>query len=589
MKRLIFLMLIGLLLAANSALLAQDAVPTLVPPTLVPPTLVPPPLTTVVDALPGESGVARIQRESAVRIGILYNEPQFGELSVRSGANGEPIITGFDADLGRALAEAWGVAAQFTQVTRQSGLDMLAAGEIDLLIAAQPHYRELDSRLEFSQSYYLAEQMMLVRETDEAQNLPDMANRRVGYVMGTRAETAINYWFTRGAPPVALQPYYTMDQALAALYAGEVDGLVGNRARLVRAVGTPGIARFLPQPVMPEPYAIGFQRQDVNLRDLVDHTLQYLYQTGKLNEIHKANFNGVDYPLNTITLWANLGDSAPVPGEFDGSIPYPAQYAAPRMLSEGALRVAGLLDVPAGAPQSVRALDGVHRALVNEFARRWGVNVVIVPDNGQPAQQRVANGEADLAVGVVAAWDAAAQVDFSEPYLMHGLQLMVENSRNINGIGDLRGKAVGIFTGETGARDVLIAQAEAVRAIVDDIYQVANDEDAAFAILAATDINLDAVFGDSIRLRPHILNNPDTLSLLSDADGHPIFFSREYLSLAMPRNDLDFRLLVDYTMQEMALDGTLAAIISPAGDPASQTRFDIWPGSSSFMGLNLAG
>ncbi|HYO89519.1 MAG TPA: transporter substrate-binding domain-containing protein [Candidatus Limnocylindrales bacterium] len=584
MKRLIFLLFLGLLLAASGTLLAQEPVPTLVPPTLVP--ALP---SDAVDALASESGVARIQRDGAVRIGILYNEPQFGELSVRSDSSGQPIIAGFDADLGRAIAEAWGVTAQFTQVTRQSGIDLLTAGAVDLLIAAQPHFRDLDSRIEFSQSYYLAEQMMLVRETDSAQNLPEMANRRVGYVVGTRAETAVNYWLTRSGTLVSLQPYYTMDQALAALYADEVDGIVGNRARLVQAVGTPGIARFLPQPVMPEPYAIAMQRQDVNLRDLVDHTLQYLYQSGKLNEIHKANFNGVDYPLNTMTAWANVGDSAPTPSGMDGSIPYPAQYAAPRILSEGSLRVAGLVDVPADAPQSVRSLDTVHRALVNELARRWGVNVVIMPDNGQPAISRVASGEADLAVGVVADWNAAAQVDFTEPYLMHGLQLMVEDRRNIAGIGDLRGKAVGIFSDDQASRDVLVAQAEAVRAVVNDIYQVANDEDAAFAILAATDINLDAVFGDSIRLRPHILNNPDTLSLLSDADGRPIFFSREYLSLATPRNDLDFRLLVEYTMQEMALDGTLATIISPAADPASQPPYEVWPGAASFMGRDLAG
>lgn len=583
MKRLcVFVLALGLL--TGSAALAQEPVPTLVPPTLVPT-----PASAAVDALSTESGAARIARDSTVRIGILYNEPQFGELSVRSDSSGQPIIAGFDADLGRAIAEAWGVTPQFVQVTRQTGVEQVANGAIDLLIAAQPHLRDLDSQIEFSQSYYPAEQMMLVRETDSAQNLPDMANRKVGYVVGTRSETAVNDWQSRSGTPVMLQPFYTLDQALAALYAGEIDGLVGNRARLVLAVGQPGIARFLPQPVMPEPYAIGLRRQDVNLRELVDRTLQYFYTSGKLNEIHKAHFNGVDYPLNAMTPWANTGDAAPTPAQVESTIPYPAQYAAPRVLNDHSLRVAGLRDLPADAAQSQRTLDTVNRALVNELARRWGVNVVVVPDNGQSPLELVASGQADLAVGVNADWNSAGQVDFTEPYLMHGLQLMVENSRNIGGFGDLRGKAVGIFSDDQASRDVLVAQAEAVRAIVDDIYQVANDQDAAFAILAATDINLDAVFGDSIRLRPHITGNPDTLSLLSDSDGRPLFFSREYLSLATPRNDLDFRLLVEYTMQEMVQDGTLANLISPAADPASQPATEVWPGSSSFMGVDLAG
>ena len=583
MKRLlVFVLAIGML--TGGAALAQEPAPTLIPPTLVPT-----PATAPVDALLTESGAARIARDGVVRIGILYNEPQFGELSVRSDSSGQPIIAGFDADLGRAIAEAWGVTPQFVQVTRQTGVAQVANGAIDLLLAAQPHLRELDSQIEFSQSYYPAEEMLLVRETDTAQNLPDMANRKVGYVVGTRSETALNYWLSRSGIPVTPQPFYTVDQALAALYAGEIDGLVGNRARLVLAVGQPGIARFLPQHVMPEPYAIGLRRQDANLRGLVDRTLQYLYSTGKLNEIHKAHFNGVDYPLNTMLAWANLGDAAPTPAQAEGTIAFPAQYAAPRMLADHTLRVAGLRDLPADAPQSQRTLDNVNRALVNEMARRWGVNVAVVPDNGQSPTELVASGQADLAVGVTADWNAASQVDFTDPYLMHGLQLMVETSRNIGGFGDLRGKAVGIFSDDQASREVLVAHAEAARAIVDDIYQVANDQDAAFAILAATDINLDAVFGDSIRLRPHITGNPDTLALLSDSDGRPLFFSREYLSLATPYNDLDFRLLVEYTMQEMALDGTLATLISPAADPASQPVTEIWPGSSSYLGVDLAG
>ena len=53
------------------------------------------------------------------------------------------------------------------------------------------------------------------------------------------------------------------------------------------------------------------------------------------------------------------------------------------MQSDKTLRVAGLVDLPADAPESARRLDALNRALVNAMAQRWQVTVVPVPANGQ--------------------------------------------------------------------------------------------------------------------------------------------------------------------------------------------------------------
>jgi polar amino acid transport system substrate-binding protein len=553
-------------------------------PTLVPPTLVPTVETAIVEALPTESGVARIQSAGVVRVGILYNEPPFGELSLRTDENGNIIVSGFDADLARAMAEAWGVTANFVQVTRQTAIDMLANGEIDLLMAAQPHLRELDQRIEFSQAYYPNAQAMMVRDGDEALGLAQMANRRIGVIVGTRSETAVDWWLGRVDYTVTVQPYYTLDAALAALFGGEVDGVVENRTHLSRAVTQPGVARILDEPVMPEPYAIGIRRQDVNLRNLVDKTLQFMLQSGQINEIHRNNFAGIDYPPSTLIAWANVGEEAPRPDQFGGDVPLPAEYVLPRLQSEGTVRVAGIVDLPTDSTESQRRLDAAQRALVNTMAERWGVSVEFVP--GDNPLDLVASGQADIAVGVVPDWVSAGRVDYTGYYLAHGLQLMVEVSRDIYGMGDLRGKAVGIFNNESGVADVLRAQAAAARAIVSDPYTI-REEDAAFAILAATDINLDAVMGDSMKLVQPLEQNPDTLAILSDADGHAIWFSHDYVAMAVPRNDIDFRLLVDYTLQEMILDGTLQTLTAPVLRPQDVPRYDVWPGGFEYMGFNL--
>jgi polar amino acid transport system substrate-binding protein len=578
-----FLMMCGILLFVVPLIIAvpieQASAPTLVPPTLVPTVEA-----AVLDALPSESGVARIQREGNVRVGILYNEPPFGELSLRTDENGGLIIAGFDADLARAMTEAWGVTVDFVQVTRQTAIDMLANGEIDLLMAAQPHLRELDQRIEFSQAYYPNAQAMMVRDGDEAVGLAQMADRRVGVVMGTRGETAANWWLGRVDYTITVQPYYTLDAALAALFSSEVDGVVANRIHLSRAVTQQGVARILDEPVMPEPYAVGIRRQDVNLRNLVDKTLQFLLQSGRLNEIHRSNFAGIDYPPSTLITWANVGEEAPHPDQFGGDVPLPSQYALPRLQSESVVRVAGITDLPPDATESQRRLDAAHRALVNTMAQRWGVTVEFVP--GENPLDLVANGQADIAVGVVSDWANATRVDYTGYYLTHGLQLMVEVDRNIFGMGDLRGKAVGVFDDEPDTDEVLIAQAEAARAILGTPY-LTREEDAAFAILAATDINLDAIMGDSMKFITALEDNPEELAILSDADGRAIWYSREYVAMAVPRNDVDFRLLVDYTLQEMILDGTLQTLTAPVLRPQDVPRYDVWPGAFEYMVFNL--
>ncbi|MBZ0286998.1 MAG: transporter substrate-binding domain-containing protein, partial [Anaerolineae bacterium] len=81
-------------------------------PTLVPPTLVPPVPDGAGDSLPSESTVARVLRDGKVRVGLLYNNPPFGELNIRGD------VSGFDADLARSIADAWGVTFEPVQVTR---------------------------------------------------------------------------------------------------------------------------------------------------------------------------------------------------------------------------------------------------------------------------------------------------------------------------------------------------------------------------------------------------------------------------------------------------------------------------------------
>jgi polar amino acid transport system substrate-binding protein len=565
---LLILLLTPLFLPAH----AQDPAPTLVPPTLVPQAS-----DAVTDALPSESGIAQILRSGVVRVGILFNESPFGVLDVRGN------VSGFDADLARSMGELWGVTVEFVQVTRQTAVATLVAGDVEMLLAALPHTRALDAVVEFSDTYYPTAQAMLVREGDGAAALTDMANRRIGIVAGTRAQEAIIEWQMRSGITFTPQAYLTLDQAITALVNSEIDGVVANRIRLQRTVTQPGIARLLDQPVMPEPYAVAVRRQDVNLRNLVNRTLQFLEANGRLNEIHQANFNGAAYPSEWLPRWENVGDEAPRPDQFGQDIPFPQQYAIPRIQAAGTVRVAGVRDLPADAPESARRLDAANRAVIEALAARWRVTVTYVP--GDDALGLVASGAADLAVGVVADWNAAGAVDFTGTYFQRGTVMMVPANSAFGGFGDLRGRIVGVFADEPGAAERVVELAEAERAILRGTFSILREQDAAFGMLA--DNNYNAVFGDSLRIIPLLQAQPNDLRLWTRADGSTRWFSRTYFHLAVPRNDIDFRLLVEYTLQELSLDGGLAAAVANATIPGDALLIDIWPGSRDYLGYNL--
>jgi ABC-type amino acid transport substrate-binding protein len=170
---------------------------------------------------------------------------------------------------------------------------------------------------------------------------------------------------------------------------------------------------------------------------------------------------------------------------------------------------------------------------------------------------------------------------------MHGFRLMVRTADDYLGFGDLRGKIIGVFQDDAGAREAVTAQAESINAVVDDFFTILREQDAAFTM--QVDNNASVVFGDSLKLIPNVEAFPDELEMTTNADGTGIWYSREFIGLAVPRNDINARLLVEYTLQELTRDGTLATILQPVMSPQDMPVLDIWPGSAFYLGFNLSG
>ena len=106
------------------------------------------------------STAARITQRGTLRVGVKFDLPPFGF----SSAEGQ--IVGFDVDIAREFAGRWlgdANAVELVQVTSADRIPRLTSGEIDLLMAALPHRRERDALIDFSQTYFMGGQSLLVK------------------------------------------------------------------------------------------------------------------------------------------------------------------------------------------------------------------------------------------------------------------------------------------------------------------------------------------------------------------------------------------------------------------------------------------
>lgn len=543
-------------------------------PTIVPPTPVPYDTTGASETALTASAIARIQNSGRVRIGVLYTEPPFGEFTER----GE--VKGLDADLARAMAEAWGVELRLRQVTRQTALELLASNDIDLLVAAQVHRRELDRTLEFSQTYYLGSLSVMLRADDGASDLGGLNGRKLGVVMGSAAEASARRWATRVGFNGTIETFVTLDRVYGALGSGVIDAVVAQRHQLGRlSFLTPDEVKIIDENLELEPYAVAFRRQDLPLRQLVNHTLQVLQVNGKLDEIRAAHFTDGTY--HEVPVWANVGGDAPNPSTYSTTIPYPTTYAIPRIQNAGVVRVAGPFlsaEALASATESEKRLDRFRREFVNQLVRNWGVRVEFMTAPQNEAVQLVADGNADMAIGITPDWNLASQADFSMPYLMHGLRLIVPQNSNVFGFEDLRGGGtVATLFNEPGSAQAAVREAEEAQARIEGF----QTDESSIALQLLEDLNADVAFADVFKLMPHLEAYPEGLRLTDE------WYTREYAVAALPLNDADFRLLVDYSIQSLVQDGTLINLWRGLLPEEDMPQLEIYPGPTEFLGFEL--
>jgi len=225
----------------------------------------------------------RIQREGVLRVGL---DPSFPPFEVDTGGE----IVGYDVDLAHALAARWGVGLQLVPTHFDGLIDGLLTEQYDVIISAFPYDPRLTQDVRYSQPYFNAGVVLVVREDAQGvTDVADLAGRRVAVEWGSAGDVEARR-IARRVPRLRVQPMETADAALMAVKTGEADAALVDAVSAYGFLGQQGWVKIVGEPLTDERYVIVVRPDSRRLLAETDAALSALRASGRLAELRTKWF-----------------------------------------------------------------------------------------------------------------------------------------------------------------------------------------------------------------------------------------------------------------------------------------------------------
>lgn len=227
------------------------------------------------------SGNLNTLAEGKLKVGsdIPYKPFEFGDA---------PNYEGFDVDVVNDIAKGLDLQAEFVKTPFDTIFRNLAQGKFDMVASASTITAERKKEVDFSDSYFPADQSLMVKKGSAIKTVDDVAGKVIGAQLGT---TGADYAKDK-TKASSVRTYDLIDDAFNALEAGQVEAVINDcpvskyaeRAHknlaVVQAISTK------------EQYGFAFPKGSDALREAVNKELAKLKDDGGLEKISTKWFQG---------------------------------------------------------------------------------------------------------------------------------------------------------------------------------------------------------------------------------------------------------------------------------------------------------
>ena len=180
-------------------------------------------------------------------------------------------IVGFDIEIAKLIARKLGVSLVIKDIAFDGLIPALTTGKIDMIVAAMTITEERAKIVSFSQPYFTAGQVIVVRKDSSfrPKSYEDLAGHKVGVQQGTTADIDVSK--IKG---VEIVRYTRFTDAFLDLAIGRIDAVVLDFAPAQAYV------KFNPKLVISSPvlseekYGIAVRKEDTDLLEVINEVLK---------------------------------------------------------------------------------------------------------------------------------------------------------------------------------------------------------------------------------------------------------------------------------------------------------------------------
>ncbi|MDR6870803.1 polar amino acid transport system substrate-binding protein [Bosea sp. BE125] len=193
-------------------------------------------------------------------------------------------IVGYDVDICQKVADSLGVTLELKPIAVEARIPELTQGRVDILAANLGYTPERAQQIDFSYSYFVSQQKLMVTKESGITTLDKLAGKKVTALKGSSSEQGVR----RLIPTAETVTFQDTSSAYLALVQDKVDAFCASELILVKLrqqsqAKTPMVV--IEKSLFVEPWGLGLRRGETAFKDQVNGVLTKLASSGEIDAV----------------------------------------------------------------------------------------------------------------------------------------------------------------------------------------------------------------------------------------------------------------------------------------------------------------